>query len=361
MKIKCAKSEQVTISLLQFSGEAIEIQKLHQLCLACQVTLFQIGPEWVGQFSIFQLYFIEAHWATYFGQENATLRQLRQQRQLLWVGPSFKFNLTVAPIIYAIINCTPDSFYDGQPSQQLAQIMLKIETDLANGATVIEVGGKSTRPGFQELTADEEWQRIAPVIKAVQQEWPAVTLAVDTNNAEVMHRAVTSGVPILNDIDGFNQADKLAVVMQSQASVVTMYNGRHFTADTFETLDQFYQTTLAALTAAGLVRQQIALDPGVGFSYARNTASLDLFKIKSVTATQRYQTPIMAAISRKSFMEKRFNYPMDDRLTATLLFEQLMVEQGARILRVHDVSATQKMLHLVEGYQQANLLMAAQG
>ena len=359
MQISEAQPHQFNRTLLKFSGTSAEIEQLQRLCLEIDATIQQLEDQWFGQFTIFQLNRLQQRWSFYFGQVHQTLQKMMQGKQLIWSGPGFKFDLTVNPIVYAIINCTPDSFYDGQPSQQLGPILTKIEAALANGAAVIEVGGKSTRPGYQELTPDEEWQRIAPVIQAVQQEWPAAILAVDTNNAEVMRRSVMSGVPILNDVDGFNQVTKLAVVAQHRPSVVTMYNGRHFADDIFTTLDQFYQETLTELEHAGLTRSQIALDPGVGFSNAQNTASLDLFKIKSIQPTTQYQAPLMAAISRKSFMEKQFDYPMAERLTATLLFEQLMVEQGARILRVHDVAATKKMLRLFQGYQQANLLMAA--
>ena len=359
MQISEAQPNQGNHTLLSFSGDAAEIEKLQRLCLDSHCLIQQLDQQWLGQFSLFQLAALRQKWAQYFGQPNVQLTQIWRTKQILWTGPGFKFDLTVDPFVYAIINCTPDSFYDGQPSQALGQIMTKIEADLANGAAVIEVGGKSTRPGYQEITPDEEWQRIAPVIAAVQQEWPNAILAVDTNNADVMQRAVASGVPILNDIDGFDKPAKLEVVAQHRPAVVTMYNGRHYQNDVFEILDQFYQETLASLEAAGLTRQQIALDPGVGFSHAKNTASLDLFKLDSIQPTMKYRASIMAGISRKSFMESKFDYPMAERLTSTLLLEQLMIEQGARILRVHDVLATHKMINLFKGYQQADLLMAA--
>lgn len=315
----------------------------------CQVTRWQDGyliRFTLPQLDLFRRACQQGH---YLATAQEALTVIYERHQICWNGRNFHFDLTTEPIIYSIINCTPDSFYDGDKDRGVAEVLERVEQDLINGAAVIELGGKSTRPNYPDITADEEWQRLAPFIKAVKTHYPQVVLAIDTDNAEVMARALEQGVDIINDVDGFDTAAKLDVLRQYRPSVVAMNNGRHAGSGAVEALPQFFEQLAAQLLETGLSKNQIAIDPGVGFSREGNPYA-DLLRMQSVSKLTVLQLPILIAISRKSLMGKLFEIPIEERLYPTLLFELMMVQSGGRIIRVHDVKETKAMLDIQKAY-----------
>ncbi|MBV0929771.1 dihydropteroate synthase [Lentilactobacillus sp. IMAU92037] len=263
-----------------------------------------------------------------------------------FTGNNFDFNLTKSPIIYSILNLTPDSFYDGGVNSSVDKVLDRIETEIRYGASIFELGGKSSKPHFDDISADEEWGRIEPYLTAIQQKFPKIVLALDSNTDEVIERGLKSGIQIINDIDGFNSNKKLQLVQQYHPSVVTMFNGRNFDEqpDTLvTTMTDFFQDSIDRLQEVGLRKSEIVIDPGVGFSN-HNTLEFDTIKMKATKRFASFNTPVMVAISRKSFAKRLFDLELSDRLIPTLLFESFMIQLGGRVIRVHDVKETKQLI-----------------
>ncbi|MFH5811183.1 dihydropteroate synthase [Companilactobacillus sp. FL22-1] len=273
-----------------------------------------------------------------------------EQQVLHWVGKRFDFDLTDEPIIYSIINCTPDSFFDGNKYPDLAAVLTQVSQDLANGAQVIEIGGKSTRPNFQEIGATEELRRISPILKAVKQEFPQAIVAVDTTDSVVMRTVLSKfKVDIINDIKGFETTEKLSIIEQFQPSVVVMNNGRD-TTNLLEDQMAFFKQKQTQLLQAGLTTAQIAIDPGVGFSTSHQVKE-NLLRVEMTKKLAKLNMPVMIAISQKGFLSKLFQVAEKERLIPTLILECLMIQDGGRILRVHNSRETKLLLDIMKCYK----------
>lgn len=352
MVIEAIDSGSLAEVLVSFAElTSVERQQLAAAAKRVDCPLHKWQTGYLIRFSIQQLaLFIQVcQTARFFEAEQAALTAIYEEQRLCWAGKNFHFDLTTTPIIYSIINCTPDSFYDGDRNRGVAEILARVEQDLVQGAVVIELGGKSTRPDYPDISAAEEWRRLAPVIKAVKSTYPQAVLAIDTDNAEVMARALEQGADIINDVAGFETAAKLDVLRRYQPSVVAMNNGRHAASGTVQELLHFFEQLAPRLVAAGLAREQIAIDPGIGFSKDGNPYA-DLLRMQSLSQLTALQLPLLIAISRKSLMGKLFDIPIEERLYATLLFELMMVQSGGRIIRVHDVEETKAMLAIQKAY-----------
>lgn len=278
---------------------------------------------------------------------------MSQTQPLHFKGTHFDFDISKDPIIYSILNLTPDSFYDGGVNTGIDQVLHRIETELTYGAKIFELGGKSSKPHFDDISADEEWNRVAPYLKAIQERFPEAVLAIDSNTDEVIERALQSGIQIINDIDGFNSQTKLDLVGKYKPSVVTMFNGRNFDEQpqTLEdTMTSFFTDSIQRLEEQGLDRENIVIDPGVGFSN-QNTLEFDLIKMRATKRLRQFNAPIMIAISQKSFAKRLFDAGPDERLIPTLLFEAYMTQLGGRIIRVHNVKETQKLVKTYQLFQ----------
>lgn len=261
-------------------------------------------------------------------------------------GRGFDFDVTNEPLIYSILNLTPDSFFDGGVNNSIDQVIRRIETERQLGARVFELGGKSSKPHFDDIGPAEEWGRIKPYLAVIQERFPDIVLAIDSNTNDVIEEALQSGIQIVNDIDGFNSEEKLNLVSKYHPSVVTMFNGRNFDEqpETLnQTMDHFFTDSIAHLEKVGLAKSEIVIDPGVGFSTS-HTLQFDLIKMKATKHLASFNTPVMVAISRKSFAKRLFDAKLEDRLVPTILFETFMTQLGGRILRVHDVKETHEMI-----------------
>lgn len=288
-------------------------------------------------------------------EQRRQLELIIQRHQLIWSSERFRFDLTSSAIVYSIVNVTPDSFYDGSVDHlQVDYILKRVESDLENGAAVIELGGKSSRPGYADISPEEEWLRLEKPLKAIKQHFPQAIVAIDTDEALVMERTLDLGADIINDIDGFDTHEKLEVIQNYRPAVVAMNNGRagfNFADNVFDELPLFFEEKAKELRAIGLKNEQICIDPGVGFF--KGDSGLD--SVQRLKATERLThlgLPVMVAISRKSFMESIFNVVSKDRLFSTLMLEAQMILDGGRILRVHDVKETKVLIDAVKRYKE---------
>ena len=333
-------------------GEKNELNKFGNFLEDKNVFSFNQDKKIVGIFKYFEL----KQLAEILKKENSfefenginKLKDILQKSKLIWKGNNFEFDLTTETVIYSILNITPDSFYDGGRNSSVDKVLKRIEADIKNGAKIFEFGGKSSKPNFDDISAQEEWNRIEKYIEAVKKEFPDVVLALDSDTEEVIEKGLDAGIDIINDFNGFASEGKLKLVEKYKPALVIMNNGRF---DEIPNLKNYFDERVKAILGTGIEREKISIDPGVGYSSnnSMNTPE-DMERIKSVKYLRDMKLPIMVAISRKSFNEKIFGLSLEERLMGTLMFESLMVQDGGRILRVHDVKETRDILNMLEVY-----------
>ncbi len=252
------------------------------------------------------------------------------------------------PHIMGIVNVTPDSFSDGgrhaTPEQAVAHGVALLEA----GATLLDVGGESTRPGSGEVAPDEEIRRVVPVIRALAERGAVVS--VDTRHAEVMTAAVAAGAAIINDIAGLEGPGALAAAAKSGAAVVLMHmrgDPRHMQQDPrydCAPLDvyDYLAGRLAACRAAGIPDQRLAVDPGIGFG---KTDAHNMAILARLALYHGLGVPLLLGVSRKSFIGRlsRGEPPLQ-RLAGSLAVAQAGWEAGVQMTRVHDVAETAQAL-----------------
>lgn len=260
------------------------------------------------------------------------------------------------PVVMGILNITPDSFYSGSRIQQ-SEVLQKARQMINEGATILDIGGQSTRPGSDRLTADEELKRVLPAIEAIRKEFPSVFLSIDTYHAKVAEETVAAGIDIVNDISaGDMDTGMLSTVaslnvpfiaMHMQGTPDTMQQNPTYENITREVVDYFIQKTTAC-KAAGIV--DLILDPGFGFG---KTIVHNFQLLKTMEALQIFHMPILAGLSRKSTIWKTLNITPEEALNGTTVLNTIALTKGASILRVHDVKEAVEAIKLYEAYSQA--------
>lgn len=262
------------------------------------------------------------------------------------------------PLVMGILNYTPDSFYDGGSSFSLHKALQKAETMMQEGATFIDIGGVSTRPGSDAPSVSEEINRIIPVLKSVMKEFPEAIVSIDTFRAEVARAALAEGVHMINDISGGMADDEMLslmaeseaayIMMHMQGTPQTMQNNPYYD-DVTADVASFFATQLLDLQYRG--KQNIILDPGFGFGKTLQhnytlLNNLSLFK-------DRFGLPVLVGISRKSMIYKPFNISATEALNGSTVVNTLALLKGADILRVHDVKPAVQAIKLVSIAQQS--------
>lgn len=248
------------------------------------------------------------------------------------------------PLIMGILNVTPDSFSDGNLYATPQKAIDRALEMLDDGADIIDIGGESTRPGAQPVTAEQELQRILPVIKGLYGRI-ACPISVDTWKSSVAAAALDAGAEIINDISGLTFDTQLpGVVARSGAGVVLMHTSgsplamqnrtgyENLINDIFESLNHSCTTA----SDAGVERDRIAIDPGIGFG---KTAGQNLEILNRLSEFSSLGLPLLIGTSRKSFIGRTLNRDADDRLHGTSATIAIAIAKGAHIIRVHDVNA----------------------
>lgn len=250
--------------------------------------------------------------------------------------------------ILAIINVTPDSFSDGSHYNRLEESLERCREMLAQGADYLDIGGESTRPGYQAVDRQEELSRILPLIKLLQTE-ESLPVSVDTQKAWVAQRALEAGARMVNDIWGFQKDPDMAKVAASfQVPSILMHNqeGTQYDMDLLEAIKIFFDRSIETALRAGLKEELIILDPGIGFgkSFAHNWEVLRRFN-----ELESLGFPLLLGTSRKGFLgELTGEKSADKRDDATLATSLWGVEKGASYLRVHNVKMTRDVLLVAE-------------
>ncbi|MDB5212029.1 MAG: folP [Sediminibacterium sp.] len=255
-----------------------------------------------------------------------------------------------SPIVMGIINATPDSFYSGSRKQSVTDALHTAEKMLVEGAVILDIGGQSTRPGANSLTAAEETERVLPIIEAISRKFPQSFLSVDTYSSAVARAAVEHGAVIVNDISGGNfDNDMLATIaslhvpyvcMHVKGTLETMHTDPQYSDVTKEVLDYFIERT-ATCTKAGI--NDIIIDPGFGFSKNR-THNFQLLKHLEIFSI--FRKPLLLGISRKSTIYKTLGITAEEALNGTTVLHTAGLLKGASILRVHDVKEAVEAIKL---------------
>jgi dihydropteroate synthase len=259
------------------------------------------------------------------------------------------------PIVMGIINCTPDSFYEG--SRTIHNYLQKMEKMSGDGATIIDIGGQSTRPGAARISETEEWQRIAPVLEAIHQFSDEVFFSCDTFYATVAKHALDAGVHIINDIS-FGRIDPaiLDVVAAYKAPYILMHmQGEPQTmqvcpqySDVVYDVFRFFTDALASLNQKGIY--DVIIDPGFGFG---KTMEHNYVLLKHLPLFRQLDKPILAGLSRKSMINRVLNTKPVDALNGTTALNMLALQQGASVLRVHDVKEAVETIKLYDTFTSA--------
>ena len=260
------------------------------------------------------------------------------------------------PLIMGIVNVTPDSFYDGGVFMEQKLMLQKVEQMLDAGATIIDVGGMSSRPGAELITVEEELKRVLPAIAAIVKHFPDTLISIDTIYGQVARAAVSTGAAIINDISaGRTDSNMYATVAELGVPYILMHmkgqpknmQQQANYEDVRTTVLDFFIQEIGKLRALGV--KDIIVDPGFGFgkTLAHNYQLLNylhIFKILDV--------PILAGLSRKSMIYKALNITPTEALNGTSVLNLVALQQGASILRVHDVKEAKETIQLFQLLQQ---------
>jgi dihydropteroate synthase len=272
----------------------------------------------------------------------------------LWRIAGRTIDLSQHALIMGVLNVTPDSFSDGGEFLTMEKAVDHGAHMAANGAKIIDVGGESTRPGAEPVSAEEELARVLPVIAKLREKVSAF-VSIDTTKAAVALRALEAGASIVNDVTG-GRADpemmKLAaekkaafIVMHMQGTPQTMQTNPHYDDVVSEVADFFRQQYVTALEC-GIDSMAIAFDPGIGFG---KTVEHNIELLANLPRVRVHDRPIVVGVSRKSFLGRMIgSAEISDRLAPTIAFTAMLRERGANILRVHDVKENAAALHVTE-------------
>lgn len=260
------------------------------------------------------------------------------------------------PVVMGILNLTPDSFYSGSRVTE-TDILKRAEKMLSEGATILDIGGQSTRPGGTQVGADEELKRVVSAIKLINKKFPEAFISIDTYHAAVAKETVSAGASIVNDVSGGSLDEAMLstvaslkvpfICMHMKGTPENMQQLTNYEDVTKEVLDYFIDKN-DQCRKNGI--KDVIIDPGFGFAKNINQnfqllQQLGIFKM--------LERPILVGLSRKSTVYKTLNVSAEEALNGSTVLHTIALLNGANILRVHDVKEAVEAISLVDAYQQA--------
>ena len=267
----------------------------------------------------------------------------------LWKCDSKSIPLGRLPLLMGILNVTPDSFSDGGEATNLESAVKKGLQLVEDGADILDIGGESTRPGADPVSEEEELRRVIPAIKALAARTP-VPISIDTTKAEVARQAIQAGAIIINDISGlmFDPA-MIPLAAETKAGVICMHiqgtpqtmQDRPEYQDVVADLKIWFNKRIQKLLDAGIERDRIVIDPGVGFG---KTAEHNLEILSHIQEFKDLGFPVLIGHSRKRFLSKLLNRSLEERLAGTIGVSIALASLSVDILRLHDVAANRDAL-----------------
>ena len=277
--------------------------------------------------------------------------------QMFTLNCKGKILTTEKPLIMGILNVTPDSFYKGHLHEGNEEILKLAGKMIADGADILDIGGQSSRPGSKCISAKEEMERVIPVIKLIRQHYNDILLSVDTFYSRVAETAVTEGVSIINDISAGEMDNRMIdtvaslqvpyICMHMKGTPETMQQHIHYENVVKEVLD-FFIKKIDVCIHAGI--NDIIIDPGFGFG---KTIGHNFELLRNLSIFKMLDKPLLAGLSRKSTVYKTLNISADEALNGTTVLNTLALNNGADILRVHDVKEAKETSNLISAYKKA--------
>lgn len=258
------------------------------------------------------------------------------------------------PLVMGVLNVTPDSFSDGNQYNTLTKALYRVNQFVESGVDIIDVGGESTRPKASFVSAEQELERIAPVIAAIRQDFDT-PISVDTYKPEVMKEALDLGVSMINDVKALQEPHAIDVIKNSDVYVCLMHmQGCPATMQDAPTYDNiiddiqlFFSSRLKACHENGIANNRIILDPGFGFG---KTLKHNMTLLAQLQTLKVFGLPILAGLSNKSMIGQLTGKAVDLRGNGSLVASLLAFLEGAKILRVHDVEPMKEALFIVQEY-----------
>jgi dihydropteroate synthase len=260
-----------------------------------------------------------------------------------------------SPLIMGVVNCTPDSFYAASRTTTIDQAKAMIEQMVEEGVDILDIGGRSSRPESQEISEEEEIQRVAEIISFVVKKFPSLWISIDTTKASVAKFAVDKGCRIVNDISAGNMDPLMLetvadlkvpfVCMHMQGTPDTMQKNPTYNHITEEIVD-FFAKKITQLELIGI--DQVIIDPGFGFG---KTIEHNYQLMNEIDRFVHFNKPLLVGISRKSMIYKLLNSTPEDSLNGTNALNMFALMKGANILRVHDVRPAKEIIQI---FQQLN-------
>jgi dihydropteroate synthase len=271
-------------------------------------------------------------------------------RVMTWGRRALDF--TYKTYVMGILNCTPDSFFPASRTATLKEALAAAHAMVDAGVDIIDVGGESSRPGSDPVRADEEIRRVIPVIQAIRG-FSDVLISVDTRKAEVAERALDGGADIVNDISGLREKDLADLVARRKVPIILMHmRGTPKTMqkspsyrNTISEILRELEPSVAAALGAGISRDLIIIDPGIGFG---KRVQDNLRIIRELSSLKSLAFPIMVGLSRKAFIGELLDRPVERRLIGTVTANTLAIINGANIIRVHDVADAVEMVTIID-------------
>jgi dihydropteroate synthase len=259
------------------------------------------------------------------------------------------------PRIMGIINVTPDSFYVDSRQTHISDWLKQAESMLTQGATFLDIGGYSSRPGAEDVPEAEEWRRVGPAIETIRKHFPEALLSIDTFRARIAHHAVQEGADMINDIRAGEGDERMFetiaslrvpyVIMHMRGTPQTMTTLTEYADVTREVIDYFYPK-IHQLTQSGV--KDIILDPGFGFA---KTPAQGFQLLRQLDALHVLSKPVMVGLSRKSMIWKTLQTSASEALNGTTVLNTVALIKGASILRVHEVAEARECIALVQALE----------
>ena len=257
------------------------------------------------------------------------------------------------PLVMGILNITPDSFSDGgkynNPQKAIAYA-INMEDD---GADIIDIGGESTRPGAEQVDIEKELKRVIPVIEGIRKK-SNIIISIDTYKSVIADKAILAGANIINDISGLrfdnnmvcfaSEAQVPVIVMHMLGNPQNMQDNPTYT-NLMQELITFFQERVDVLTSNGISKNNIILDPGIGFG---KTVDHNFTIIRELNLIADLGFPVLVGPSRKSFIGNTLNLPPEDRVEGTAAVVTIAIMNGSRIVRVHDIKEMLRVVKMTE-------------
>ena len=282
----------------------------------------------------------------FFGAE---IKHFRSNSYILVQNKLFDLSI---PRIMGVLNITPDSFYEESRVNKEENISHRVKKMIDAGMDILDIGGCSTRPGAEEVSEQEEIDRVLPIIKEIRKAFPTLIISIDTFRAEVAEQALLNGANIINDVQGGNFDKRIwevaakykapYILTHSRGNAETMQNLTDYESTSLDVLQELSEK-ITLLKKTGVV--DIIIDLGFGFA---KTTEQNFELLKQLSIFSLLEHPILCGFSRKSMIYKRLNISVEESINGTTILNTFAINKGANILRVHDVIEAKQILDLLK-------------